>query len=484
MSKRVLCFLILAWSFASLAIGCSGKGGSSDTAASPGTLTVIVENGHKGKVQNAIVVLGDSDGAMITFTATDSNGEATFMNVPANATVTAAKSCVYSGSTNTRYSLAIQYDVNTPTVTMEFDGLTSCESALGTVIVKVTNLPAGTRYVDFTPDGQISSMTGSNASATISIYPDAVQSDGKVSIVAIPLDATGRALSFGALTDLTLVSGMTVTIAANQTLGTVRYQIDNIPSSAKYVSPSMWVSRKNMYSSTMAMPGWQYLASTGTSTVASVPYVPAFGDMFSLSVMLSLDQNSNGMMDAMQMMSKWYSAEPGDQVFDVSQMPVIPSNLAVTQGTTATPTLSWSGTDAAAYLQWLSMSITTAATTTYNPIDVDSLASPMRTGITFPQLPDSLAAFRPTGVIQFTVGNYQSDLFSGYADYQSKIEQYNNGTWTPPANYTMKYGMANYSSNQALAPTVNSNAAPALRVPKRHYIRVGPRQAPGILDVR
>lgn len=425
------------------------------TTTTSGTLKVKVENWYNAKVPNATVVLGDSNGVMITYKPTDSNGEATFDNPPANATVTAANSCVYPGSTNTNYGLDIEYDINALTVTLSVNDC-NANSTPSMVNVKVTDIPAGASSISIQPHGYSSSIIGGNASATISINADDIQSDGKISLTATAMDSSNHPLSYGVLTDLTLVSGMTVTIAANQTLSTVQYQINNIPSTAKNINPYMWEMRKNTSGSSAI--GWQNLVSSGTSTTIRVSYIPAFGDMFGYNVSLNLDQNSNGTNDAYQSIYKWGATTPADQAFDFSQMPVIPSNLAVAGGTTATPTISWSGNDTSAI--WLSQSMyfTTSATTTNNPMSVGSLGIPTRNSVTFPQLPDSLSVFRPTEILGFSVGYYQSDMFTSYADYLSKIEQYNNGTWTPPTNSTSKTSSASYSSTQTLAPLMNKDA--------------------------
>ncbi len=496
MFKKIFSFMLYALLLASFSTGCGGGGGggAADTTNNPssnptgtasnpssnptgttitttptttvsGTLKVKVTNYHNANVPNATVVLGDSNGAMITYQTADSNGEVKFINPPVNATVTAANTCVYSGSTGTQYSFAMQHDVNFSTVTLS---VYDCNiySTPSTVKVKVTDIPTGASSISVQPYAYISSITGSTASATINIYPDDVQSDGKISFTAIATDSSGHGLSYGVLTDLTLVSGMTVTIAASQTLNTVQYQINNIPSTAKTITPELLVARK-LASFTSSY--WGQLVTSGTSTAVAAAFIPGFGDMFGYLVSLQLDQNNDGAIDSAQSIYKWGTTTPADQTFDLSQMPVIASNLTVTGSGTATPTLTWSGTDTSSYLQYISMDISTAVTNTYNQLHVSSYFSPTRTSVIFPQLPDSLAAFRPTAITFFSVGNERSDMFTDYADYQSKLEQYNNGTWTPPTTSISKNSYAWYSSTQALAPAMNKTTAPALRAQKRKF---------------
>ena len=54
-------------------------------------------------------------------------------------------------------------------------------------------------------------------------------------------------------------------------------------------------------------------------------------------------------------------------------------------------------------------------------------------------------------------------MFTGYADYLTKIEQYENGTWTPPTSATMASSSAWYSTTQTLAPALSKTAAPSMK---------------------
>jgi hypothetical protein len=297
----------------------------------------------------------------------------------------------------------------------------------------------------------------SNFTELLTIGAGDLQSDGKLSVAVIIMDSSHQPLSYGILTDLTVVSDMTVDIAVNQVFAnSVQYQLDNIPSSAKNIVPSIWETRKG------ADLGFGYdLSTTGTSTTVVMPYIPSFADAYNYSVWLYLDQNNNGVTDSAIGMSKWGSTTLANQTFDMSQVPPIPTDPTITGNSTATPTLVWTGNDLSAfmvmgYAYWQTGGVY---------IDFNFMASPARTSVPFPQLPDTLAAFRPIGLTNsyFAVYIYRSDMFTGYADYLTKIEQYENGTWTPPTSATMASSSAWYSSTQTLKPALSKTAASSMK---------------------
>jgi hypothetical protein len=113
-----------------------------------------------------------------------------------------------------------------------------------------------------------------------------------------------------------------------------------------------------------------------------------------------------------------FTGTPSDQSFDLSNALPAPS-VTVTGADTATPTLSWSGADPAATSIFISASLRSPA--------VDLYFSPgnlmrSRTSIRYPELPDSLAAFRPNKVDYFYVytAAYEGDVSKmSYGTYQA-----------------------------------------------------------------
>jgi hypothetical protein len=96
--------------------GCSDDG-------NPGSLRVRVVNEGGQEIADATVVLGNSDGSMITYGTTDATGIVRFQNPPNNATVTAGIHCqAYS---RTYYYLAAAYDVNISELTLNVINLTN-----------------------------------------------------------------------------------------------------------------------------------------------------------------------------------------------------------------------------------------------------------------------------------------------------------------------------------------------------------------------
>ena len=454
MKKFSAVVVVTVFMIAMLMTGC--RRGGDDTS----TLLVKVENDDRSRIPNATVVLGDSNGSMIESKTTDSHGEATFSNPPANATVTAA--ATMSCSTYTDKDIFVRYDVNVSTVTAGLDLCDGRSAAAGVDIINVniTNIPAeATRYhVQWGGRSQYQYGTIISGAGTeqIEVGTHDLQSDGKVSIVVVADDSSYLPMSYGVLTDITPISGMTVTIAANQVFtNTIQYQLNNIPATAKSIIRYIWESRKQKADEWGGV-GLYFanLTTTGTSTAISVPYIPDFGDKFEYSAWLELDQNNNGSIDSSARIFRVGDLLE-DQTFDMSQVPSIPINLTITGNNTATPTFSWSGGDPSAHV--IAINAYTAEYYFY------FWASPARTSVTFPELPDTLAAFRPTAITNLYVDSYRYDMFTSYADYESKIERYENGTWIIPAVYTIFGSGGRYSTTQTLAPALSKTAAPSMK---------------------
>ena len=432
-----------------------------------GSLRVRVTGNDDTLVQNATVVLGNSNGGMISFGTTDANGEYTFSNPPANATVTAAYSCVYSGSTNTNYSLPVLYDVNVAAVTLNVNNCNLNQTtALGTITVNATNSIGAAVYWEVYIG--YSGGNGSNviSSQTYTVYPSMLQSDGKLSVVVIAKDGSYNPIGYGTVLDQTFVNGMAVNIDVNQTFSYVQYTLNNIPATVKSVGDQLTMNRKD---AGIYVGDWG-LSSTSTSTILSVPYIPGFGDTFEYYAGVNLDQNSNGNIDSQLWLGNFgiQASTPSDQTFDFSQMPAIPSNVTVSYATgTATPTFSWTGSDASAN----DVSIYGYANVAGGAgLNLDMYASPTRTSVVFPELPPALAAFRPATVQSLSVNNLVNSLFAGYNDYLTTMDQWATaGTATIPPGTSKQTGGA-YSSSQSLAPQLNKTSLSSTsRVPKKRY---------------
>jgi hypothetical protein len=147
------------------------------------------------------------------------------------------------------------------------------------------------------------------------------------------------------------------------------------------------------------------LSSSLTTTTVNVSYIPGLGDQFHFSVNAFTDQQT---ADTAVISNQYLSLGPtalGNQNFDFSQALTAPV-LSVTGAYTATPTLIWTGLDPEADARLL------YARFRFHPYFVWSLMisdlSPTRTSIRFPELPDTLAAFRPTGVMYYGIDTFAS----------------------------------------------------------------------------
>ena len=442
--------MVLAGLFA-----CSGNSTSNPTAKT-GVLRVKVVDGNY-LVPNTTVVLGDSTGAMISSGSTDSNGEYTFSNISANATVTAASIChdVISGITLTYYSLDIRYDVNVPAITLQAT-CSASHTVLGTMTVNVTNSLSGV-WPNRIMFGKQSIDSPLITQQTYTVYKDDLQADGKLSIVVTAGNAYEEMKGYGTLLDQVFTEGMTVDIDVDQLMSYIQYTFLNIPAAAKNIGGMISFGRKGQPIQTQVA---EYISSGQSSTTINVPYIPGFRDtvdyiaVYSPEVVLGNNNYSIGTVNQFIGHKGVTSTVPSNQSFDFSAMPVIPSNITVSTATgTATPTISWSGVDPNAAEIWGSALISSQN----GPLVLSFKALPTRTSILFPELPDSLVALRPIGVInEIEINNDTDDLYTGYDDVLTKEDQFFGGTWAfPSSGYTDMYSQGAYLNFYACAPALN-----------------------------
>jgi hypothetical protein len=378
-----------------LFVGCSGGGNAT---------LVTVTDFSGNQVAGVTVVLGDSNGVMKTYGTTNAAGQIAFTDPPANATITAAHSCLQSGETDTIYSLDTHYDVN-GLVALNVITCPGSSNAYpdgsGTVTINMTNVLDGITQYELITIGQplIGPVMLLATQATVTITPFDLQSDGKLSLVVVGRDANGTAIGYGALLDQTFVDGMTVNIAVNQPMGSVQYHISNVPATAASLCPEILQVRTGK-GSLFFMHDCLSLSSGTTSTTVAVPYMPGIGDQFMYEVSVNAYQYdaNNRFSDSDQFIgiNGPPAAVPSDQMIDLSQALAVPS-LVVSGETTSTPSFSWSGVDPDTVDTQLHtiLSLPSGALLFFNIYGISST----RTDITFPELPDSLAEFRPTGVV-------------------------------------------------------------------------------------
>jgi hypothetical protein len=391
-----------------LQAGCHSK-------SSDGVSLLVTVKGPSGNMQNTTVVLGDSNGAMITYGTTDANGQIAFADPPANATVTAAKSCLSSGATSTTNPIVVKFDVNEPVVLILSDCAASpaspaasgaaalpVSSLLGTVTVNVSSSLSGIAKNElfFVTPG-LWSPREVITSQTLTITSAELQGDGTLSVVVIGKDAAGKSLGYGALLAQTFTDGMTMNISVDQPMSFVQYELLNIPTTADLLCAGI----HNSITGTDGM--WSddcnSLSSAPSSTSINVPYIPGLGDRFEYiaDVFFSRNNGSNGYSESRKylLIGGPATTTPSNQSFDFSRAPSAPLNLTVSAEETAMPTLAWSGIDPSSAKVSVFAVIRSASSRFYISADLP----PAKTSITFPELPDSLAAFRPSIIDEFDV---------------------------------------------------------------------------------
>ncbi len=371
----------------------------------------VVDNSNTNytSVPNATVVLGDSNGAMVTYGTTDANGELTFSNPPANATVTAATSCM-PASGHWDYEIYTMYDVNSSAVLVSGCNTLSPLGIIKLVVTNPTTSYPNNKILVGGSDNDYSYYMyvygGLSSAQTFTVYSTDIQSDGELSIVVLGQDSNYRTGVYGAALDLSFVSGMTVTVAVDQPVSKIQYNITSVPDTVTSIFNQISMYRKDQ---TVSLSD-RYVTSSATSTIVDMAYVPGFSTNQWYFASISLDRDGNGSDDAfLSSGTSQVSEAPSNQNFDFSQMPVIPDSLAVSYATgTARPTFSWNGADGNAMIS----TGQAFAANSYSWI-FSFVAPPTRTSIIFPELPDTLAAFRPVGITWYETGNYVSSFFTG-----------------------------------------------------------------------
>lgn len=365
--------------------GSSGSSGSSNTRQNEtANLKVNVYNSNSRPLSNAVVVLNNPDGRIFAHGTTDANGSITFANPPANAIVTAAYNRCSLGSISTYYI------VNSPELSFE---LFDCNLNDPQMTVSVTDGMATDHWKLQGPE---------------------FQTDGKVSAVAIGYDTDGKAVGYGSVLDLVYTPGMMTDILLNKTdLVVEPMYFNNIPATATSYTLEAGSKRKKGTAAEVTLSG---------APIASVnmPFVPDFGDVYRYEASMYMGPDFHVFTRG--------SALRASQTFDFSQGMAMPSDLAIAGNGTNRPVFSWKSNES-----------TTQVISVYIPDNRHELiVPPSKTSVVFPELPDSLAAFRPSTIPDFTVSNLKYDFAASYEDFLDKINKYYTGAWAMPAEWESK----------------------------------------------
>jgi len=408
--------------FFSMSFSGCGDGGN------PGSLRVRVVNEDGKEIADSTVVLGNPDGSMITFGTTDATGIVRFQNPPNNATVTAAIGC--QASSSFYYVLAVAYDVNISEVTLI---LYDCSdgSDSGTLNVNVADGLSGIDWREVTVGGL---TYGSNShSFSFYLWSDLFQSDGKFSAVAVGYDADDNPVGYGLVLDQTFYDGITVDATIDKTdLGQIEYLLQNIPQTAmKYILANP-LTRKD--ADTYVFSIWD---NAPVPASVSIPYILDFAESYKFIAIVRLDGDGDGTTDSEIGMQK-NSLTQSSQIFDFSKTPLIPSNLTFSATKPDCPTISWSGSDASSqFIKLYLYSHMSSPAESYFSYSI--VLPPSRTSILFPELPETLAAFRPTGYQDLDISTYKYDIYSGYDDYLRKTDMHYSGMYEEPAEVAFVY---------------------------------------------
>lgn len=418
------------------------------TVVAPPSLLVkvITEQGwNPSPIPNVTVVLGNPDGSIAATAVTDAQGVVTFANPPVNAMVTAAATGTARWRpSQTVYALGAVYDVNVPAIAiaLEID-----VSPLGSATVNVTT-PTPISGMDnaYVIPGYVGvPCTSGSCSGSVSatVYPYDMQSDGLVSFAAIGF-AGATPVAYGVLLDQTFSSGMSVNLPINQTtfnLFTVSFL--NTPATATFAEAELNMSRKDGKNVEYRLTFNSPIPSTFQAGA-----IPGFDTRYEYDADLKLDTNLNGINDAY--LEAWRNSTTlSSQIIDWSPITAyIPSNLGISGAGADTPTISWTPAPAAASADDVWVDIDYSTTSVYYDYGLD--VPPSRTNVVFPQLPASLAAFRPTWINRVRVNYDNIDLISGYDDIQTKYYQWVTGAWRPAEFSSMEAGKE-YSAVNALS---------------------------------
>ena len=424
------------------------SGPSSLATATTGAASIrvrVIDEITDAVITGATVVLGNRTGALVTTGTTDTNGEYTFTDPPANATVTAAVSGPYVWNTSrTRYRLDTNYDVNMPEITLAVEKPSQLLS-FDRVKVNISIAPGITNVVGwkYYPNGEWEHVVTDNP-LYLAVMTSDVQKDGKISIILVGVDANGAPVAYGSLLDQPqTIVGTTVDIVIDKTtIDTATVDLQNVPAAALALITEMDITRSGVnkaeWSSTVSPP----------IPSSIVHAVPNYGDWFGSTIAVALDRNSDSAIDGaygIMRQTKAFADQGMTVDFTASLYPPIASDTTFTDKGTARPAISWSGTDATSDQVEVEIdygNVWDANNPNTEDYRYDLVVPPTRTSIVFPELPDELAAFRPIWTNQpgigFGINNMDIDLAAGYNDWLTQYDQVMSGSLPMPSVMNVK----------------------------------------------
>jgi len=387
----------------------------SDDHSKANHLNVNVIDGYGEGIADATVVVGNQAGDLISHVTTNDLGEAYFSYLPSNATVTAAFSCYDSSSKTAYYYLDTIYNVNVSAVTLMLG--TCTQTTPREVDIHVTYEVEGIASSDVT----LGPITYSGTNVTMDVYEFVLQDDGNISVFATGYDNEDNIKGYGFALDQAVVEGGVIDIAIDRTdLAKHTHLLANVPLNT--VSYYAFASLLRKHSETNLPYNFMGDKAPVPATITTYS-ADSFSDHNMYGAGVTLDQDSDGNSDGRVGFVR-YLQDASDQVYDFSSVPALPGDLTYYQGTTSRPIISWSNNDPLSIAQKLI--ITYRSQETEKAYFSYNLTAPAAaTSLLFPELPDTLAAFRPSAYNTLSLQTMKFDKPTTYSDFLDAISNYN-----------------------------------------------------------
>lgn len=402
---------------------------TSSSSSSNSRLSVRVVDDQGRALTNVAVVMGGPDGALVYYGSTDLQGLTSFDSPPADAVLTAAYSCV--SGTSTFYSVNVVYGVNVPGVTLVVH---TCEQMIErNVNFNVTNAVPGSTQSDVT----VGPLTYGGTQPSFDIAAG-IQSDGNFSAFATAYDDSGGIMGYGFALDQPAVAGSTVNMTINRTdFARHTHQFTNVPPAAINHYAYTSLMRKRAQTNL----GYNFIWSPGPPPASADSYsFTGFADNNLLAAAVSLPggqdathryENEAGLIRYLKTVS--------NQTFDFSQIPALPTGLTYIQAAPGRPVISWTNNEPSPALHIIDFDY--GSVVPQRVFCQYSITVPPGTNtITFPVLPDALAACRPGGYTNLSLQTMKFDASITYGDYLIVFDFYSGAFWE--VNGLNRYGYA------------------------------------------
>ena len=383
-----------------------------EPANQPCKVAVKVIDGYGEGIENATVVIGNQSGDLMSYGTTDEIGEAYFSSLPSNTTVTAAFNCYTFSNKTTYYFLETIYDVNVSAVTLLLG--TCGPNTQREVDIHITYEVEGIDYSEVT----LGPITYSGKNLTMDVY--GLQDDGNVSVFATGYDNEDNIKGYGFALDQSVVDGSVIDIVIDRSdLVQHTHSLVNVPLNT--VSYYAFGSLLRKHSATN-LP-YNFVGNTAPVPATISTYSSdSFSDSNEFEASLTLDDDSDRNSDGRVGFDR-YVQNASDQVYDFSLVPALPSDLTYNQGTTSRPIISWTNNDSLSTAQKVfisSRSQEPEKASFYYYLTAPATA----TSLIFPELPDTLAVFRPSAYSTQSLKTMKFDKSITYNDFLDPMFNY------------------------------------------------------------